>query len=55
MADKKPILSDVQSQFEEEMYKLGLELVESFRKGTCSDKGKVLDAAIKILDISKRG
>lgn len=53
MADKKPP-QGVQAQFEEEAYKLGIELIESYRKGICVDKNITLEAIIKILDISKR-
>ena len=53
MAEKKPP-QDEKDQFELEMYRLGLELVESYRKGTCPDRDKTLNAAIKILEITKR-
>ncbi len=52
MADKKPL--DEKNLFEAEMYKLGLELIESYRKGACTDRDKILNAAIKILEITKR-
>ena len=56
MAEKKPVQptaketpdSDVYDQFETEVYKLGLELIESYRTGKCSDRNKTLDAIIAI-------
>ena len=48
--DKKA--TDEKAEFETEVYKLGLELIESYRKGTCTDWNKTLEM---IIEIFKRG
>ena len=56
MAEKKPVQStvkpplnpDIYEQFETEVYKLGLELIEGYRTGKCPDRNKTLDAIIAI-------
>lgn len=47
MAEKKPA-SDERAQFETEVYKFGLELIEACRKGTCRDYNKTVEAIIAI-------
>lgn len=49
MAEKKP---DDKDKFEVEVYRLGLELIESYRQGTCADRNKALEM---IIEIFKRG
>lgn len=53
MAEKKPP-QDEKVQFETEMYKLGLELIEKFRQGNSGNRNEALDKIIKIFEISKR-
>lgn len=45
---KPPRNPDVYEQFETEVYKLGLELIEGYRTGKCRDANKTLDAIIEI-------
>lgn len=55
MAEKKTaveIPAEGKAAFETEVYKLGLELIESYRKGTCTDWNKTLEM---IIEIFKRG
>lgn len=56
MAEKKPVQPmvkpplnpDVYEQFETEVYKFGLELIDACRKGTCRDYNKTVEAIIAI-------
>lgn len=50
MAEKK---ADEKARFEAEVYKLGLELIEAYRTGMCSDRDKTLAAIIKLFAVSK--
>ena len=45
---KPPLNPDVYEQFDTEVYKLGLELIESYRTGKCQDRNKTLEAIIEI-------
>lgn len=45
---KPPLKPDVYEQFDTEVYKLGLELIENFRTGKCHDRDKTLEAIIEI-------
>lgn len=46
MADKKP--QEEKEKFEAEVYKLGLELIEAYRTGTCLDRNVTLETIIAI-------
>ena len=50
MAEKK---LDEKEKFEAEVYKLGLEMIESLRTGTCRDYHKTLEAVIGIFKITR--
>ena len=50
MADKKV---DEKEQFEAEVYKLGLKLIEDYRNGNCRDSYAVLEAIIDVFKISR--
>lgn len=51
MAEKKP---DEKEMFEVEVYKLGLELIEAYRAGTCRDSAKTLEAIIEIFKVQPK-
>lgn len=53
MAEKKTPQEE-KTKFDTEMYKLGLELIEAYRKGNCSNRSEILEKAIKIFEISKQ-
>ena len=47
MTDKKTTPEE-KEKFEAAVYELGLELIESYREGTCLDRNKTLEAIIEI-------
>ena len=46
MAEKKP--PEIKQQFESEIYKFGLELIDNYRTGRCNDRAKLLDSIVEL-------
>ena len=41
------------NQFEAEVYKLGLEMIEDYRQGNCPDRNEMLKAIIELFKVSQ--
>lgn len=50
MAEKTPT---EKNQFEAEVYKLGLEMIENYRQGNCLDRNEMLKAIIELFKVSQ--
>lgn len=53
LLDKQP--PDEKTQFEAQVYKLGLTLIDDFRTGKCRDRDKTLAAIIEIFRVQPIG